>query len=135
MATQKVFIAHYGHVLLRGPKHWVILLQVDQNNAIAYQITGSSTTYEVKAPETVKPEQLPTLLGMVQIGEIATSQANRVWEVLQNVPVTRNVRTWNSQDWVVLGLGALKSAGLAVDALSKEELLAKLDKVTATPKA
>ncbi|KAG8996455.1 hypothetical protein FRB90_012735 [Tulasnella sp. 427] len=135
MATQKVFIAHFGHVLLRGPKHWVILLQADQNNTVAYQITGSSTTYEVKAPETVNPEQVPTFLGMVQIGGIASSQANRVWEVLRNVPVTQNVRAWNSQDWVVLGLGALKSAGLAVDVLSKEELLAKLDKVTVTPKA
>ena len=54
MGTASLSVAHYGHPLLKGAKHWSFLLDTSEGCAITYQLTGSTNTYELKEPEEIE---------------------------------------------------------------------------------
>lgn len=128
MVTRKLSVGHYGHPLLKGAKHWSFLLEIDNQRATTYQITGSTNTYEIKSPEDVVVARSSSFLGKVDVGQVETSQVDRFWQVLQSVPVKRGDLGWNCQNWIVEGLAALKSQGFEVEELSKDALAARLEK-------
>lgn len=130
MATRNLAVGQYGHPMLPGAKHWSFLLRTDQKTTVAYQITGSTTKYEIKAPEVVVPKKSTTFMGAVQVGQIEPDQVNQFWETLKNVPVTHGNRNWNCQNWIIEALAALAANGFAVDVLTKEALADKLAKLS-----
>lgn len=126
MPAKKLFVAHYGHPMLRGAKHWAILREIDDDRSVAYQITGSTTTYAIKAPEVIIAMRSMTYLGKVVVGLVEESQFALVEEVLQGVPVTQGDLQWNCQNWVVQALGELKAQGVNVEAPTQVDLTTKL---------
>ncbi len=124
-----LFVAHYGHPQLKGAKHWAILLPKRDgvDVAIAYQVTGSTTTYEVKAPEDAR-EGIRNCMGTVEVGRIEESQREEFERVVLSVPVSRGSTTWNCQNWVVDALATLKANGFAVKAYTLPELQGLLEK-------
>jgi hypothetical protein len=65
METQyRVAVAHYGPPTLEV-KHWAIVVMLDSENGLVYQITGSTTTYELKPIESITLLDSATYLGKV----------------------------------------------------------------------
>ncbi|EPQ59655.1 hypothetical protein GLOTRDRAFT_35074 [Gloeophyllum trabeum ATCC 11539] len=125
-----VYIAHYGHPLLKGAKHWAILVSSGPKDFIAYQITGSTHTYEVKPPEESRPETSNTYMGMVEVGRIEENQRQAFERIALANPVTRGSVSWNCQNWVIEVLSAAKAAGLGIAAYSLQELQGRLAEAT-----
>ncbi|KAH9838529.1 uncharacterized protein C8Q71DRAFT_534550 [Rhodofomes roseus] len=124
-----LYVAHYGHPLLKGAKHWSFLLpkpnsNTDSDVATAYQVTGSTETYEVKDPEELRSdsEQSKTCMGRVEVGNIEDKRRGEFESVVLAVPVTRGNLAWNCQNWIIEALGALKQRGFNVKAYQLAEL-------------
>ncbi|TFK73401.1 hypothetical protein BDN72DRAFT_834809 [Pluteus cervinus] len=113
-----LFVAHYGHRLLKGAKHWSFLLQMNDQleNFMAYQVTGSTDNYEVKEPELVSPRKSQAFMGMVQVGHIEEHRRQEFVDVIVAVPVTRGNTAWNCQNWIIEALNVAKTKGFKVDA-------------------
>ncbi|KIM80713.1 hypothetical protein PILCRDRAFT_821968 [Piloderma croceum F 1598] len=126
MPTTTLSVGQYGHPLLKGAKHWSLLLLKSNGLAIAYQITGSTETYEFKTPEDVQIKDTPTYMGKADVGHVDIAQQNDLYEVLKMVQVRRGDVNWNCQHWIIAALRALQEGGFAVDALTHEHLTEKL---------
>ncbi|KZT27045.1 hypothetical protein NEOLEDRAFT_1061803 [Neolentinus lepideus HHB14362 ss-1] len=123
----KIYVAHYGHPLLKGAKHWALLIpEANNRDYTAYQVTGSTDTYEVKPPELVRPEISKSYMGKVEVGEINANQQEQFATVTLNVPIVRGNTHWNCQNWVIEVLKTMKENGFQVTAYSLEELQAML---------
>lgn len=129
MTLTTISVGHYGHVELRGAKHWAILLYVPDKSrdAVAYQISGSTTTYALKQPELVNPMRSGNYLGKVDLG-IVEYNPQAIFQIIQNVPITLGNIQWNCQDWTILALNALRDAGLNVSTPTKEQLALALQR-------
>jgi hypothetical protein len=124
-SSANLSVAHFGHPLLKGAKHWSLLLFKPDSCTIAYQTTGSTDTYEYKEPEEVDNIiESQTYMGKVDVGMVTVDEANlaRFEEVLRGVPITRGNLNWNCQNWVVQSLQALHDNGFDVDALTHTDL-------------
>lgn len=119
-----LFVAQYGHPLLKGAHHWSFLLldehQID--HATAYQVTGSTSTYEIKTSETVCLKKSTTYMGKIEVGNIDESRRKECEEAIMIVPVTRGNMAWNCRNWIVEVLVALKTKGFDVESYSLVEL-------------
>jgi len=129
MPNTTVSVAQYGHPLLKGAKHWSLLLLKPGGYAVAYQLSGSTDTYAFKDPEEIQIRKSQTYMGRVDIGNVDATKLGRVDKVLRSVPITRGNLQWNCQNWVIQALYALQNDGFAVDALTLEDLQAKLQLV------
>jgi len=119
----KLFVAHYGHPLLKGAKHWALLLpNPSGEDYAAYQITGSTQTYKIKPVENVKPEQSRTFMGMVEVGDIAANQRQALEQIALTTPVVRGDVSWNCQNWIITVLASLKAEGFRVTDYSLKDL-------------
>ncbi|TFK56186.1 hypothetical protein OE88DRAFT_1652821 [Heliocybe sulcata] len=118
----KLYVAHYGHPLLKGAKHWALLLPTTNQSYVAYQISGSTDTYEVKPPEDVRPAEDSTYLGKVEVGHVENDQREKLEKAVQAIAVTRGDLSWNCQNWIIEVLGKLKAEGFAVTNYSLREL-------------
>ncbi|TFK73384.1 hypothetical protein BDN72DRAFT_761747 [Pluteus cervinus] len=119
-----VFVGHYGHPLLAGAKHWSFLLPVENQlkQYMAYQVTGSTDTYRVKDLEVVVLEDSQSFMGMIEVGHIEESQWQEFEIVVSSVPATRGNKAWNCQNWIIEVLAAAKAKGMSVEAHSLMEL-------------
>ncbi|KAF8572571.1 hypothetical protein K439DRAFT_1513645 [Ramaria rubella] len=120
-----VSIAQYGHVLLKGARHWAILVHTNpsEDEAIAYQIEGQTTDYSFKEPEVIVVSRSKTYLGNVLVGTIDESGAETFETTLKNVPIIRGDKGWHCQHWIVSALSRLKDAGFNINDYSHEQLL------------
>lgn len=131
MAQATLSVAHFGHPLLKGAKHWSLLLfNPSSNLPTAYQTTGSTETYTLKPPELVDLSTDNTFMGKVDVGLIDLDKVEEFERVLGGVGVTRGRLDWNCQNWVVEALGKLKESGFGVEAAGQEELGKRLAAVT-----
>lgn len=126
MPTTILSVGQYGHPLLKGAKHWSFLLLKGDGIAIAYQVTGSTNTYEFKKPEEVIIKKTQTYLGKVDVGCVDKAKQNDLYEVLKRVEVKRGDINWNCQNWIVESLKALNEEGFEVDALTHDDIAGKL---------
>ncbi|TFK73364.1 hypothetical protein BDN72DRAFT_834771 [Pluteus cervinus] len=145
-----LYVAHFGHPLLKGAKHWSFLLPISTQPGCftAWQITGSTFTYEIKPAETVSLNSnfssfssslnastvtgLQNFMGMVPVGTIDENQRAEFEKVvLTQVPVLRGSVDWNCQNWIVDALAKAKESGFDVSAYSLTELQGILEKVVA----
>ncbi|KAF8889275.1 hypothetical protein BD779DRAFT_1385310, partial [Infundibulicybe gibba] len=129
----EVYVAHYGHPRLLGAKHWAIIVATTPggSHSIAYQVTGSTTTYTIKEPERIDVLYSQTYLGRVKVG-----YAHKGWhsethntsleKILRNTPVVHGDLGWNCQNWVVAGLCRLREAGYDIMPFSHRGLRAAL---------
>jgi hypothetical protein len=120
----KLFVAQYGHPSLKGAQHWSFLL-LDQENsdcATTYQVTGSTSTYEIKPPEIVCPKKSTTYMGRIEVGNVEGCRRKECEEAIVTVPVTRGCTAWNCQNWIVEVLATLKTKGFDVESYSLVEL-------------
>ena len=110
-----LFVAHYGHPLLKGAKHWSFLLpkQNDPEFCTAYQVTGSTTTYEIKNPEDVS------------LNKSESYMAYR--SVVLAVLVIRKNGAWH---WIIEVLAELKASGFDAKTYSLVELADLLAKTS-----
>lgn len=111
-----IYVAHFGHPLLKGAKHWAIILIPSTSSDLvagtAYQISGGTETYELKTPEYVDLLGTPEYMGRINIGTITAEDGGRLREVLDATPVRRGFLDWNCQNWVVEGLKRLADGGI-----------------------
>lgn len=133
MSKGNLYVAHYGHPLLKGAKHWSFLLfkspeevSSDGHDATAYQITGSTNTYQVKPPEEVYSSLSRSYLGKVCVGNVTISQRLAFEEVVLNIPVVTGNLGWNCQNWVIAALAELKQKEYDVRDFTHDELFDKL---------
>lgn len=117
-----VYVAHYGLPQLKGARHWAILVPKDGQLFTAYQVSGSTQTYEVKPPEDIQTDKSSAYLGKVEVGQIAEGHRPGFQKTVLAVPVTKNSTSWNCQNWVVAALSSAKAAGFGVNAYSQKEL-------------
>jgi hypothetical protein len=123
--SAKLSVAHFGHPLLKGAKHWALILFKPDHSTIAYQTTGSTDTYEYKEPEEIQIAESQTYMGKVDVGTVDVEKLEHFEEVLRDVPITRGDLYWNCQNWVVQALRAL-SDDFAVTAPTHYQLDAAL---------
>ncbi|KAI0940905.1 hypothetical protein AcV7_003153 [Taiwanofungus camphoratus] len=128
MADATLSVAHFGHPLLKGAKHWSLLLLNSDGCAVAYQVTGSTDTYEFKEPEDIEYKKDQTYMGKVDVGHVDMMKQAEMLEVLRKVRITRGDLNWNCQNWVVAALKELSEGGFAVDTLTLDQLAARLSK-------
>ncbi|KAI0923472.1 hypothetical protein AcV5_009010 [Taiwanofungus camphoratus] len=128
MADATLSVAHFGHPLLKGAKHWSLLLLNSDGRAVAYQVTGSTDTYEFKEPEDIEYKKDQTYMGKVDVGHVDMMKQAEMLEVLRKVRITRGDLNWNCQNWVVAALKELSEGGFAVDTLTLDQLAARLSK-------
>ncbi|KAH9838530.1 uncharacterized protein C8Q71DRAFT_534619 [Rhodofomes roseus] len=129
--ARSLYVAHYGHPLLKGAKHWSFLLyKPGDQHAKAYQLTGSTTTYEVKQPEEVTPAKSSSFMGQVPVGHIAESHVAAFEQMVLGLPITRGNTAWNCQNWIIGALAALKANGFNVTAYGLEDLRKLLAEAT-----
>jgi hypothetical protein len=124
-AMPKLFVAQYGHPLLKGAQHWSLLLLDEHNSAngaTAYQVTGSTSTYEIKQPEVVCPEKSTTYMGRIEVGNIEPSRRMECEAAIMMVPAIRGSTAWNCQNWIVEVLAALRTEGFDVQSYNLVEL-------------
>ncbi|PCH40135.1 hypothetical protein WOLCODRAFT_98350 [Wolfiporia cocos MD-104 SS10] len=126
---ETLYVAHFGHPLLKGAKHWSFLLPTTPGHAYEYQLTGSTYTYAFKAGE-VELASLQSCMGRVAVGTIDSARQAEVMEVLEAGPITRGSVDWCCHDWIMYGMTALRERGFSIDALTHEELLSKLAEAT-----
>ena len=112
-----VVVAQYGHTRLPGAKHWaiVVLKDLEKLRGIAFQVTGSTNTYEVKRPEEVELLCSTTYMGNVKVGSVCGdyalgAESTAPSTIIQHTPVVRGDLNWNCQNWVVAALKCLKDA-------------------------
>lgn len=127
-----LFVAHYGHPLLKGAKHWSFLLpkQNDPEFCTAYQVTGSTTTYEIKNPEDVSLNKSESYMGKVEVGSIEESRRTEFESVVLAVPVTRGNAAWHCQHWIIEVLAELKANGFDAKTYRLAELADLLAKTS-----
>ena len=84
---------------------------------IAFQVTGSTNTYEVKQPEEVELlcSTVTAYMGNIKVGTVCRDYAfgeesTALLAIIQHNPVVRGNRNWNCQHWVVAALKRLKDA-------------------------
>lgn len=120
-------IAQYGHIQLRGARHWALLWMPDSRSAMAFQIEGSTTNYSLKTPQAIiSPEKASSFLGMVKVGTAKNESYNTLVRILERVPIVTGDLRWTCQDWIINALNDLKNAGFDVQTFTKQELVAKL---------
>jgi hypothetical protein len=132
----KVVVAQYGHVRLAGAKHWSIVILTDPGSAsgVAYQITGSTTTYEVKEPEEVRLLQSKSFMGCVEVGSMKKGHAfgterTSAESIIRETEVVKGNIRWNCQNWVVAALRRLRDAQYDISDVSLEGLQDQLAQV------
>lgn len=131
-----VVVAQYGHVCLPGAKHWAIVVVTDSSKlkGVAFQITGSTNTYEVKQPEEVDLLHLNTYMGSIKVGTVHRDYAfgtegTALGTIVQRTPVVRGNLNWNCQNWVVAALKRLKDAWYHITEVSVEDLQGRFTRV------
>ncbi|KAK0235977.1 hypothetical protein EDD85DRAFT_623142 [Armillaria nabsnona] len=132
-----IYVAQFGHPLLRGAKHWSIVVMTDPKKmtGIAYQISGGTETYEVKPPEGVDLLDTPTYMGRVKVGKVTSNMVHgdngvvSLGFILTRTPVVLGNVHWNCQNWVAEGLKRLKDAHHSIDDDSLESLQRRLSSV------
>lgn len=131
-----IVVAQYGHAKLPGARHWAIVVITNQENmkGIAFQVTGSTNTYEIKQPEEVELLRLTTYMGNIKVGTVYRDYAfgedsTALFAIIQNTPVVRGNRNWNCQNWIVDALKRLKDAQHNIsEEISLEGLQAQLSR-------
>lgn len=124
-----VSVGQFGHPLLKGARHWSILIENTPQptswtyDAVLYQVSGSTYTYEYAKPLSLNLREDPTFMGNVHAGYLSGDQRDQVDAILSEVPVVHGDLGWNCQNWVVTGLQALANAGFDVKTYSQPEML------------
>ena len=99
-------VAQYGHAKLPGAKHWAIVVITNRENmkGIAFQVTRSTNTYEVKQPEEVELlySTVTAYMGNIKVGTVYRDYAfgeenTALLAIIQHTPVVRGNRNWNCQ--------------------------------------
>jgi len=131
-----VVVAQYGHVRLPGAKHWAIVVITDSSKwkGVAFQIAGSTNTYEVKQPEEVELLYSNTYMGSVNVGTVHRDYAfgaegTALGTIVQRTPVVRGNLNWDCQNWVVAAPKRLKDAQYGMSEVSVEGLQAQFTQV------
>ncbi|KAF8889297.1 hypothetical protein BD779DRAFT_1785431 [Infundibulicybe gibba] len=131
-----VYVAHFGHPQLLGAKHWAIVVMTEPKilHGVAYQVTGSTLTYSVKQPESIKLLETQEYLGRVLVGKVhqdwvSGPESTSLSTILQDTPVDKGNLRWNCQNWVVDGLQRLRDADHPITGYSLEELQLALSAV------
>lgn len=101
---------------------------------MAFQITGSTNTYEVKQPEEVELLHSNTYMGSVSVGTVHRDYAfgaegTALATIVQRTPVVRENLNWNCQNWVIAALKRLKDAQYDISEVSVEELQTQFTQV------
>ncbi|KAK0215765.1 hypothetical protein IW262DRAFT_234649 [Armillaria fumosa] len=119
-------------------KHWAILIITKDSKhlitrkytitAFVYQITGSTTTYEVKLWEEV-PNILTssTYRGMTKVGSILSNQLEGFQQIIRDTPVTLGSTGWNCRHWVISALKRLQNEGYNIVETPFESILHELE--------
>lgn len=128
-SVYEVYVAHYGHPLLKGSKHWAVVVMT--NPAISegrtYEVQGSrASLYTVKKPETVQLHKAQSFLGCVCVGRIDSNSLGIIHDILVATPILQGKAGWNCQSWVIDALYRLRIAGYEIMAASHEEILREL---------
>ncbi|KAH7105977.1 hypothetical protein BKA62DRAFT_766433 [Auriculariales sp. MPI-PUGE-AT-0066] len=128
----EVAVAQYGHEMLKGDRHWALLVvhEPASDTAYAYQLTGSTTTYELKPRELVVVTRASSYLGRVRVGTLHPSQLPSFELVARTVPVHRGSREWHCQHWVADALLALNNAGITVQPFLRQQLAERLSTIS-----
>jgi len=101
----------------------------DKNNAVVFQIEGSTASYAVKKEEQTAVKDMSALMGIVQVGTAEETRYEEFVNIMRNVPVRLGDKGWNCQNWIVEGMDRLRQAGFSIEPLSWEALTEKLARV------
>ena len=94
---------------------------------MAYQIEGSTSTYDVKQPQEIDVQASNTYMGSVEVGHIRKdtafgSEPDSPHNILMETPVVRGDPGWNCQDWVISALGRLRKARHSIHGVTLQGL-------------
>lgn len=124
----EISVAQYGHPLLKGARHWSILIHQEPLSSAwsgivdVYQVVGSTETYEYDTKHSVDLNRDRSYMGRVVLGSIQKSSLASVDGILKKVPITRGDLKYNCQNWVIDGLKALAAKQVDVQQPSLEDL-------------
>lgn len=103
------------------------MLSVDgipPTDAINYQASGSTETYEYKDSEEVTMMTVPNYMGKVRVGTIDATRyrSGELERVLKGIGIKRGDLEWNCQNWIIEALVWLSESASNVHPFMKEEL-------------
>ena len=82
-----------------------------------YQIVGSASDYSLDAPQSVTLKEGENgYVGKTPVGSVDSERLHQLHSTLASIPVVRGSPAWNSHNWVMEGILALrKLEGYHVD--------------------
>ncbi|KZV80135.1 hypothetical protein EXIGLDRAFT_433846 [Exidia glandulosa HHB12029] len=128
----EVAVAEYGHESLPGARHWALLVvhEPRADGAYVFQLTGSTSTYEVKPPEVVTVSRAQSYLGRITVGSVSPDELPALGAVVRGVQVRRGDRNWHCQHWVCDVLSALHATSFNVVSRTRQQLVDHFSVVT-----
>ncbi|OAX43754.1 hypothetical protein K503DRAFT_67694 [Rhizopogon vinicolor AM-OR11-026] len=112
----EIAVARFGQSSSKAK--WVIaVVFTPSSHSLVYQITGSAADYSLEAPQSVTiKEGENDYLGRAPIGLVDSEKLHLLHTTLASIPVIRGNASWNSHNWVMEGIAAMRKVqGYHVD--------------------
>lgn len=94
-----------------------VVFAPSSGHSLVYQIVGSASDYSLDAPQSVTLKEGENgYVGKTPVGSVDSERLHQLHSTLASIPVVRGSPAWNSHNWVMEGILALrKLEGYHVD--------------------
>ncbi|KAA1469201.1 hypothetical protein DENSPDRAFT_772818 [Dentipellis sp. KUC8613] len=132
-AQLPLIVAQYpitGH--LRRSEHWALVVLQSRMVGRIFELRGNSDSFTYIAEDTRTFERSPDLRGGCQVGWVAPDAVEWLTQRIAAIPVVRNDRNWDCQNWMLAVLQLLKGDQLVFPYVAegwlRQELRADLER-------
>lgn len=94
-----------------------VVFAPSSGHSLVYQIVGSAADYSLDAPQSVTLKEGENgYVGKAPVGSVDSERLHQVHSTLASIPVVHGNPAWNSRNWVMEGILALrKQEGYHID--------------------
>lgn len=104
-------VASFAQSSSSSKPKWAIavVFTPSSGHSLVYQIAGSAADYSLEAPQSVTLKVGENdYLGRAPIGLVDSEKLHLLHTTLASIPIVRGNPTWNSHNWVMEGIAALR---------------------------
>lgn len=84
-------------------------------HSLVYQVVGSNSDYSLDVPRSVTLKDEKDYAGKVPVGLVDAERLHHLHSILAKVRVEHGNPAWNSHNWVMDGIAALRQEGYHID--------------------
>lgn len=87
----------------------VVIFTPSSGHSLVYQIVGSASDYSLDAPQSVTLNEGENgYMGKIPVGLVDSEKLHQLQCTLASVPIVHGNPAWNSHNWVMAGILALR---------------------------